>query len=47
VVGFGRFTRVARPAGVARNPRTGASIKRKASKTVRFRIGESLKAAVN
>jgi DNA-binding protein HU-beta len=47
LVGFGSFTPVARPAGVARNPRTGAAIKRKASKTVRFRIGEGLKAAVN
>ena len=47
LVGFGSFTPVARPAGVARNPRTGAQVKRPASKTARFRIGESLKSALN
>jgi DNA-binding protein HU-beta len=47
LVGFGRFTPVARAAGVARNPRTGASVKRPASKTARFRVGEGLKSALN
>src|ERR1700744_3235383 len=47
LVGFGSFTPVDRPAGMARNPRTGAAVKRPASKTARFRVGDSLKAALN
>ena len=47
LVGFGSFTPVSRSAGLARNPRTGAQVKRPASKTARFRIGESLKSALN
>ena len=47
IVGFGSFMPVARAAGLARNPRTGAQVKRPASKTARFRIGESLKSALN
>ncbi|MFI4935977.1 MAG: HU family DNA-binding protein [Caulobacterales bacterium] len=47
LVGFGSFTPVARAAGLARNPRTGAQVKRAASKTARFRIGEALKSALN
>ena len=47
LVGFGSFMPVDRPAGMARNPRTGASVKRPASKTARFRIGEGLKTALN
>ena len=47
LVGFGSFTPVARAAGLARNPRTGAQVKRAASKTARFRIGEALKTALN
>ena len=47
LVGFGSFTPVARPAGLSRNPKTGAQVKRKASKTARFRIGENLKSALN
>jgi len=47
IVGFGNFTPVDRPAGIARNPRTGAQVKRPASKTVRFRPGEGLKSALN
>ncbi len=47
LVGFGSFTPIARPAGLSRNPRTGAQVKRKASKTCRFRIGEGLKGALN
>ena len=46
-VGFGSFMPVDRPAGTARNPRTGAAVKRPASKTARFRIGEGLKNALN
>jgi DNA-binding protein HU-beta len=38
---------VARKAGLARNPRTGETVKRAASKTARFRVGEGLKSALN
>jgi DNA-binding protein HU-beta len=47
LVGFGSFTPISRPAGLARNPRTGAQVKRAASKTARFRIGDALKNALN
>jgi DNA-binding protein HU-beta len=47
LVGFGSFMPVARAAGMARNPRTGAAVKRAASRTARFRIGEALKSALN
>ena len=47
IVGFGSFVPVARAEGMARNPRTGAQVKRAASRTVRFRAGEGLKAAMN
>jgi len=47
IVGFGSFTPVARPAGLARNPRTGAQVKRLACRTARFRVGEALKSALN
>ena len=46
IVGFGSFVPVERPAGLARNPRTGAQVQRDASRTVRFRPGESLKGAM-
>ena len=47
VVGFGSFVPVRRPAGMARNPRTGEAVRRKASQTCRFRVGETLKDALN
>jgi DNA-binding protein HU-beta len=47
LVGFGSFVPVARKAGLARNPRTGETVKRAASKTARFRVGEGLKSALN
>ena len=46
IVGFGSFSAAVRPAGPARNPRTGAQVQRAASRTVRFRAGESLKEAM-
>ena len=46
IVGFGNFVPVERAAGTARNPRTGATVDRPASKTVRFRPGEGLKGAL-
>ena len=47
IVGFGSFVPVERAAGLARNPKTGAQVKRPASKTARFRVGEGLKGALN
>ena len=47
LVGFGSFVPVSRKAGTARNPRTGETVKRPASKTARFRVGEGLKSALN
>ena len=38
---------VNRAAGTARNPRTGETVARAASKTCRFRVGEGLKTALN
>ena len=47
LVGFGTFKAVKREAGTARNPRTGETVKRPASKTARFQVGEALKSALN
>ena len=47
LVGFGSFVPVRRAAGVARNPKTGEKVKRAASQTCRFRVGDSLKSTLN
>ena len=47
LVGFGSFVPVKRAAGTARNPRTGETVKRPASKTARFQVGEGLKSTLN
>ncbi|HEV7157991.1 MAG TPA: HU family DNA-binding protein [Caulobacteraceae bacterium] len=47
LVGFGVFTPVRRPAGPARNPRTGAAVRRAASVTARFHAGDALKKALS
>ena len=47
LVGFGSFTPVTRAAGTARNPRTGESVARPEARTLKFRIGEGLKSALN
>ena len=47
VVGFGSFVPIQRPAGTARNPRTGETVRRKASQTCRFRAGDALKSVLN
>ena len=47
LVGFGSFVPVQRAAGVARNPKTGEKVKRPASQTCRFRVGDSLKSTLN
>ena len=43
LIGFGSFVVAKRGARKARNPRTGEAIRVKASKTVRFRPGQTLK----
>lgn len=47
LVGFGSFVPIKRPAGTARNPRTGEAVKRKASATCRFKVGDTLKSTLN
>ena len=47
LIGFGSFVPVDRKAGVARNPQTGETVARPASRTARFRPGEGLKSALN
>jgi len=47
LVGFGTFSVKKRAARTGRNPRTGESIKIKASKNPAFKAGKALKDAVN
>jgi len=47
LVGFGSFVPIKRPAGTARNPRTGETVKRNASRSCRFRVGDALKSVLN
>lgn len=47
LVGFGSFVPVKRAAGIARNPKTGEKVKRPASQTCRFKVGDSLKNVLN
>lgn len=47
VVGFGAFKPVHRPAGLARNPKTGERVRRPASRTCRFQAGDGLKNSLN
>lgn len=47
LVGFGTFSVSERQARKGRNPRTGKPIQIAASKTARFKVGKSLKEAVN
>jgi len=46
LVGFGSFSVVKRAARKGRNPFTGEAIRIKASKSVRFKAGQSLKRSV-
>ncbi len=46
LIGFGSFEVKKRPARKARNPRTGEAIRVKASKSVRFKAGQTLKRSV-
>ncbi|MGH2904024.1 MAG: HU family DNA-binding protein [Solirubrobacteraceae bacterium] len=46
ITGFGRFHVVERPARPGRNPRTGESMRIKASRTPRFNPGATLRQAV-
>ena len=43
LVGFGAFSLAKRKARTGRNPQTGAALKIKASKTVKFSAGKTLK----
>ena len=47
LVGFGNFYVAKRAAAKGRNPRTGAELQIKASKTPKFRAGKMLKDTVN
>lgn len=47
IPGFGSFAVSSRKARKGRNPKTGAAITIKASKSVRFRNGRELKEALN
>ncbi len=47
LIGFGTFEAKNRPARVARNPRTGASVKIAACKAPSFKAGKALKDIVN
>ena len=47
LVGFGTFSVTKRAARSGRNPRTGATIKIKASKVPKFRPGKALRDAIN
>jgi len=47
LVGFGTFLVTKRAASKGRNPRTGETIKIKASKSPKFRAGKALKDAIN
>lgn len=47
LIGFGTFVVADRPAGTARNPRTGEAIEVAASRTPKFKAGAGLKDAVN
>lgn len=46
LVGFGTFSKGQRKARKGRNPKTGETIKIKASKTVKFKAGKKLKDAM-
>jgi DNA-binding protein HU-beta len=46
LVGFGTFTKVRRKARQGRNPQTGEAIKIKASNSVRFKPGKTLKDSI-
>jgi DNA-binding protein HU-beta len=47
ITGFFSASRTSRPAGTARNPRTGETVKTKARKNVKLTAGGSLKKVVN
>lgn len=47
LVGFGTFSVSKRAASMARNPRTGETIKVPAKKVAKFKVGKSLQDALN
>jgi DNA-binding protein HU-beta len=46
LTGFGSFSTTNRPAREGRNPRTGETIQIKAARVAKFKVGKSLKEAV-
>ncbi len=46
LIGFGTFSKIRRKARKGRNPRTGDTIKIKASNAVRFKVGKTLRQAI-
>ena len=47
IIGFGKFSTVAKPAREGRNPSTGEAMQIKASNAPKFTPGKALKTAVN
>jgi DNA-binding protein HU-beta len=47
ITGFGVFEKVARPARIGRNPRTGATVKIKKTSVPKFKAGQSFKDVVS
>ncbi len=47
ITGFGVFEKVARPARIGRNPRTGATVRIKKTSVPKFKAGQSFKDLVN
>ncbi len=47
VAGFGKFVKKAKPARMARNPKTGEQVKVAASNAVKFTVAKAFKEAVN
>ena len=47
VAGFGKFIKKAKPARMARNPKTGEQVKVAASNAVKFSVAKAFKEALN
>jgi hypothetical protein len=47
VAGFGKFSKKAKPARMARNPKTGEQVKVAASNAVKFTVAKAFKEALN
>ena len=47
IAGFGKFSKKAKPARMARNPKTGEQVKVAASNAVKFTVAKAFKEAIN